>query len=133
MAFVHGKTTYFMVNATDLSAFTNNVAPKRSADSHDTTTFGKNSKTYAGGLKDGAITATGIYDDGATGPAATLEPLLGATVTYAYRPEGTGAGKPEKTGSAVLTAYEETAPVADMITWSCTLQLSGDVAIADQV
>lgn len=132
MAFVHGKGAYFKVNSTDLSAFTNNVAPKRSADSHDTTTFGKSSKTYAGGLLDGTITASGIYDDGATGPAATLEPLLGTTVTYAYRPEGTGTGKPEKTGSAVLTAYEETAPVADMVSWTCTLQLSDTVTIADQ-
>jgi hypothetical protein len=132
MAFVHGKSTYFKVNSTDLSAFTNNVAPKRSADAHDTTTFGKSSKTYAGGLKDGTLTATGIYDDGATGPQAILEPLLGATVTYEYRPEGTGTGRPTKTGSAVLTAYEETAPVADMVTWSCTLQLSDSVTVADQ-
>lgn len=132
MGFVHGKGTQVTLAAADLSAFTNNVAFNRSADSYDTTTFGKSSHTYAGGLKDGTATLTGIYDDGATGPQAIIEPILGTVVTLIYKPEGTGTGRPTKTVSVLVTAYEETAPVADMIAWSASLQLTDDVVVTNQ-
>lgn len=131
MAFKHGKTTVVKLNATDLSAYTNNAAFKRSADSHDTTTFGKTAHTYEGGLKDGTVTLTGFYDDGASGPKAIVEPLLGTKVTFLYQPEGAGTGNPQDSVSVLVTAYEETAPVADMITWSATLQMSDTVTVTD--
>lgn len=131
MAFKHGKTAVVKLNATDLSAYTNNVAYKRSADSHDTTTFGKTAHTYAGGLKDGTVTLTGIYDDGASGPRAIVEPLLGTVVTFLHQPEGAGTGNPQDSVSVLVTAYEETVPVADMITWSATLQMSDAVTTTD--
>ena len=125
MAFVHGKGTSITVDSVDLSDFTNNVAKKRSADSHDTTTFGQDGHTYQGGLTDGTYTLTGTYDGGASStPRDTLEGNLGSVVTFIYQQE-TGTGKPKSTGSVLMTAYEETAPVADMITWSATLQISG--------
>jgi hypothetical protein len=125
MAFVHGKGTSITVDSVDLSAFTSNVAKKRSADSHDTTTFGQDGHTYQGGLTDGTYTLTGTYDGGASSvPRDTLEGALGTVVAFIYEQE-VGTGKPKSTGSALITAYEETAPVADMITWSSTLQISG--------
>lgn len=127
MAFIHGKGASVTVNSVDLSAFTNNVAFNQSADSHQTTTFGKNSHTFQGGLKNGTTTLTGTYDDGVSGPEATLNPLIGTTVPFVWKPEGVGIGKPIRTVSVVVTAYEETAPVADMIAWSATLQHTGDV------
>lgn len=133
MGFVHGKDAQVELDDNDLSEYSNSIAFNRSADSHDTTTYGKNSKTYKGGLKDGTCTIEGIYDsDETSGPRAVIEPLLGKTVTFTYRPEGAGDGKPEDTGEAVVTSYEETTPVADMITWQCELQLSGDVTPSKQ-
>lgn len=125
MAFVHGKGTSITVDSVDLSAFTNNVAKKRSADGHDTTTFGQSGHTYQGGLTDGTYTLTGTYDGAATDtPRAVLEAALGTVVPFVYQQE-TATGSPQSTGNALITAYEETAPVADMITWSATLQISG--------
>lgn len=134
MPFVHGKGTTVTVDSDDLSEFTNNVQFNRSADSHDTTTFGQDSHTFQAGLGNGTATISGIYDSGATGPGKILRPLVkGANVTFVYQPEGTGTGKPTATVQVQVTAYEETAPVADMITWSATLQFSGDVADTTQV
>lgn len=133
MAFVHGKGTYFSVATHSLSAFINNVAQKRSADSHDTTTFGQTGHTYQGGLTDGTYTLTGTYDNGASNtPKTILEADLGTVVAFEYREE-TATGKPATTGNVVVTAYEETAPVADMITWSATLQITGAVTVGAQV
>lgn len=132
MSAVHGKNAYISVDGTDLSAFSNNIQMPREAESHDVTTFGNSAHRYVGGLKDGTCTIQGIYDNTVGGPADTLEPLLGQTVEVVYRPDGTGEGKPEKVFDAVLTSYEETVPVADMVTWSAEFQIDGDVLVGSQ-
>lgn len=130
MAFVHGKGAIVSVDGDDLSVYTTSVTFSRSADTHDVTTLGKSSKVYAAGLKDGTASIEGIYDGTAsTGPGAVLRPLVGAAVVeLIYKPEGTGSGKPVATVDVLVTSYEESAPVADMITWSTELQLSDDIA-----
>lgn len=130
MAFVHGKATAVTIDGDDLSAYSNNVAFNRSAATHDVTTFGKGSKVYAAGLKDGTGTISGVYDNTAlVSPGAVLRPLVGAAaVELVYMPEGDGTGKPSATVDVLVTGYEETAPVADMVTWSVSLQFSDDIA-----
>jgi hypothetical protein len=133
MAFIHGKGSVYLLNAVDLSTFSNNTEFKRTSDKHDVTTFGKNSHVYQGGLGDGTATISGIYDDGAAGPRGTIEPIVGTVVVFKHRPEGTGAGKPEDTVNVLVESYTETEAVADMVMWTAELQLSGDVTTADQV
>lgn len=130
MAFVHGKGTAVTIDSDNLSAFANSVTFTRTADSHDVTTFGKTAKVYQSGLKDGTANIEGIYDSTAsTGPGAVLRPLVGgAAVELVYEPEGSGLGKPVATVDVIVTSYEETAPVADMITWTAELQLSDTIA-----
>lgn len=128
MAQIHGKDLAISLDAKDLGQYAKKVDFEQEADTHDTTTFGKGSKVYKGGLKDGTATIEGIYDSTAvTGPAAVIRPLLGTTVEMVYKPEGSGVGKPIHTVDVVVTAYKESTPVDDMITWTCDLQLSDDV------
>jgi hypothetical protein len=129
MAFVHGKGTAVSIDGDSLSAFSNNVTFTRTADTHDVTTFGKNSKVYSSGLKDGTASIEGIYDNTAsTGPGAVLRPLIGAAaVELIYQPEGDGAGRPIATVDVVVNSYEETSAVADMVMWSGELQFSDDI------
>lgn len=134
MSFVHGKGTAVSLDGNDLSAYSNNVEWTRTPDVHEVTTFGKDSKVKQGGLLDGSATVSGVYDNTAsTGPAAVIEPLLGTVVEFVYQPEGLGTGLPTKTVDVVVGEYTETAPVADMITWSVNLDMSDDVAITAQV
>ncbi|GAA2543669.1 hypothetical protein [Pseudonocardia hydrocarbonoxydans] len=131
MPFVHSKGVAVSVNAKPLGTFSNSVTFGRTADTHDVTTFGKNSKVYAPGLKDGTASISGIYDSTAVnGPGAVLRPLVGAAaVPLVYQPEGsTGAGRPTATVQVLVTGYEESSAVADMVMWSCELQLSDDIA-----
>lgn len=132
MAFVHSKNTVVSLGGDDLSAFTNSTTYNRSADSHDVTTYGKNSKVYSGGLKDGTVTIGGFYDDGAAGPRETIGPLLGTVVEFIFKPEGTGTGKPQDAVDVLVTAYNESSPVADQIQWTAELQMSDDVATTTQ-
>lgn len=133
MAFIHGRGAVVSLNAADLSVYSNSIAFNRSADSHDVTCFGKSFHVFAGGLGNGEATISGIYDDAVAGPRAVIEPLIGTNVTLIYKPEGTGATKPQDSVSVLVTAYEETVAVADMISWSATLQLSDTVTTTDQV
>lgn len=125
MAFSHGRKTFVSVNGTDLSGFTNASSLEQTADKHDVTTYGNDDHVYNGGLRDGTGSLSGIYDNTASGPRAILRPLIGQTVTVIRRPDGTGSGKAQDLVSAIVVKYTEAAPVADMVQWSCDLQLSG--------
>lgn len=134
MSFVHGKNTIISLDADDLSAFTNTSQLEKNADSHDVTTYGKNSHVFSGGLKGGSASMGGVYDNTAsTGPRAVILPLVGTVVELIRKTEGTGAGKPLDTVDVLVLKYVETAPVADMVTWACDLQLSDDLASTTQV
>lgn len=133
MAFVHGKGTVITLNAKDLSAFTTTSQLEKSADSHDVTTYGKDAHVFQGGLVTGTATLSGVYDTStSTGPRAAIESIVGTVVTLVRKTEGTGTGKPQQTVSALVLKYTETNPVADMITWSCDLQLSDTITTITQ-
>ncbi len=127
MGFKHGRHAVVILNGSDISAFCNTHQAERNADKHDVTTYGKDDHVFSGGLGNGAQTIGGIYDDGATGPRAVIEPLIGTVVTYVRRPLGTGTGLPQDSLNVLVEKYVETTPVADMITWSVDLQPSDAV------
>lgn len=128
MSTIHGKVTEVTLDSNNLTAFCNNVSFNRSADSHESTTFGNNSKTYVAGLKDATVTIEGIYDSSSSGPAAIIRPLIGGSeVDFVYMPEGGGSGNPRTTVKVIALSYEETSPVGDLATWSAELQCSGDI------
>jgi hypothetical protein len=131
MGFVHGKGVVVSVDAKDLAAYGTSCEYELKADSHDVTTFGNDTKVFAGGLKESSMKIEGTYDDTATtGPRAVLEPMVGTVVEMIYSPEGSGSGNPTRTWDCLLTTYTETAPVADMIKFSAQFQGSGAVAVA---
>jgi len=128
MSFVHGKSTFISVDGDNLSAFTTTSQLEQNADTHDVTTYGKNSHVFQGGLKGGAASISGVYDNTVgTGPRAVLRPLVGTVVELIRQPEGAGSGKPQDKVDVVVNKYVETNPVNDMVTWSCDLTLSDDV------
>jgi hypothetical protein len=132
MSFVHGKNTYISLNGVDLSAYVTTSQLEKSADKHDVTTYGQTTHVYNGGLSDGTATMSGIYDNGASGPRASILALIGTTCTLVRRPDGTGSGKAQDSVTVLVEKYTETNPVADMVTWACDLQLSGAVTTTAQ-
>jgi len=127
MAFVHGKGTVISVDAADMSVYGTSCEFEIKADVHDVTAFGNDYKVFSGGLKESSMKLEGTYDDSATGPRGTLEDTVGTTVEIIYSVEGSAAGKPVRTFDGVLTSYNETAPVEDMVKWTAQFQGSGDV------
>jgi hypothetical protein len=129
MAFVHGKGVVVSLGGDDLSVFGTSCEYELKADAHDVTTFGQDTKVFAGGLKESTMKIEGNYDSTAsTGPRGIIEPLVGEVSEMIYQPEGTGTGKPTRTWDALCTSYVETAPVSDMIKFTAQFQGSGSVA-----
>lgn len=134
---IHGKDTYFAVEdaagATlrDISPYLNEVSFSRSNDTHDTTTFGAEGHTFIAGLTDGTISLSGFWDKTAdVGSATVLNGLLSldnVTVGWEYGPEGGGAGLVKYSGEAILESFETSSPVADLVSFSATLHISGAV------
>lgn len=126
--FQHGKKTFISLDGDNLSTFTTTSQIEKGSDSHDVTTYGKDSHVVSGGLLNGSATMSGVYDNTAvTGPRAVIQPLVGTVVELIRQPEGPGSGLPQDKVDVLVLKYVETNPVADMVTWSCDMTLSDDL------
>lgn len=126
MAFVLGKDATVTVNSQDLSAYVTDYDITRTADSIDTSVLGVDSHTKLGGLKDGSITLNGIMDGGGTTtPDVKLGDALGTVVSFSIDP---GSSSAPYTGNVLIQSYRESAAVADVVRWTATLELTGDVS-----
>lgn len=126
MAQKHSKYTVILVAGNNISPFCTDSTCEESSGTEDLTTYGKNKVVKGPTLGDGAFSCGGKYDDTVAGPRAVLKPLVGTTVNIKYRPEGTGAGLPQDSFSAVITKYTETAPTAGYRTWALETEPSDD-------
>lgn len=129
MAFQHGKDTYISLGGVDLSDFTTTSQIEQTADSHDTTTYGKDAHVKQGGLLDGTATMSGIYDNATAGsPKLTIQPWTGQVKELIRKIPQAGGTVIVDTVDVLVKKYTETAPVADMITWSCDMEMSDTLA-----
>lgn len=132
MAFKHGKNTKVLIGNYDLSQFLNEASVNQSVETGETTTYGKDAKTYIVGLSDGTISMGGMFDGQAGATDAVLSSYLGdsagAVITIA--PEGLAHGARVKSAHTLGTSYEISSPVADVVSVSAEAQVSGGVSPA---
>lgn len=128
---VHGKNTSFKLDnaagtLTDISTKLNSLDfPGLSAETTETSTFGNTSKTFVVGLKSGTISFEGHYD--ATIDAHLVGVVAKETISFEYGPMGTATGNPKYTGEAILTEYSVKGDIGSDVTFSGSLQITGDV------
>lgn len=132
MAFKHSKHTVIIVDGNDISAYCTDSNVEESSGTEDNTTYGKSKIVKDPTLGDGVFACSGKYDDTAAGPRAVLKPLVGTKVNIKYRPEGTGSGLPQDSFDAVITKYNESAPVAGYRAWSLETEPSDEWDSTDQ-
>lgn len=134
--FVHGKNTFTSVNAVDLSTYMKSTDFNDGVEMHDTTTYSatRTRKTYQAGLGDGKISQKGVHSSAVTAPRKILKALMaaGTIVPFILRHEGTGAGKPQSSVNVLVSAYNESIPVDDMITFSVEYQMTDTLTETDQ-
>lgn len=130
MAFVAGKGAVVKLAGTDISAYTDSISGvDNSTDMLETTSFGSTSKTFIGGLRNGSkINISGKWDSTLHG---VINPLLGSasSSTWEFGPAGSTVGNAKWTGNCFVESYEPGAQVGGLVTWSATLQVTGNVTI----
>jgi hypothetical protein len=137
VAQAHGTDSVLMINdgtsLRDITPYTKSIDFNRSRDANDVTTMGMNTKAYRGGLRNGEVRISGVWDDTVSaGPRKLFTTLMavGAPSTATaveWYPEGNTTGAEKSAGLCVLTQYDEGSPIDDMVAFTATLKLSGDV------
>lgn len=137
---IHGKDSVFSIEDSaattlrDLSTNLTNIEFSRQNDVHDKTTFGAEGHEFLVGLTNGTITLTGWTDTTATtGTLTVLDSLVGLddiTVAWEYGPHGNATGAVKYSGQCVLQNLDVSDPVADLVSFVATLQISGGVTKA---
>lgn len=129
--FRHGKTAVFKVDDSggtlrDISDAANSISFPREAEVLETTSFGSSDRTYIVGFKNQTISVEGSFDATYDG---YLAGTLGqdATVSFEYGPEGSTATRTKYSGEAILTSYESSAGVGDVVNFSASWQITGAV------
>jgi len=139
--FKHGKSAYFALDngsatLTDMSAILQDVGIGRGLDMGETTSFGSNAKTYITGLGDSTISVSGKYDSTFDSQIQTcLSGLQAGTISsllFEYRTNNAivSSTNPKWTGSALIKSYEVKSSVADVVSFSLELQVTGAVTRA---
>jgi hypothetical protein len=132
-SYQHGRHTVLTVAGDTVKANTSSLT--RGRESHKTSGYGDEDHTKDPGMGENTFSMGGVYDKTAeTGSRAILQPLsdAGEKVVVTRKPEGTGSGKPLETFTAVITSYVETSPVADMVTWTCDMDIDGGIVTTTQ-
>lgn len=129
--FRHGKSTSFKVDnaggsLTDISTTLTDVSFPQSVETAETTSFGSSAKSYIVGLSDSSLSVSGNFDATVDAHLAAITGQA-ATVSFEYGPEGTTAGQVKYTGEAILTSYEKSGAVGDVVTYSAEFQVTGAV------
>lgn len=133
MSFLTGKGSKVYVGQYDLSAYFQSADAEQNCQSQDTTTFGNNWRRVIGGLKDGSVSLSGLFD----ATALAIDPILhglmgddtGSVVTVGL---GGGAlGDRCRLIKAKPSSYPISDPVDGLITVSADLQPDGGVDAGD--
>jgi hypothetical protein len=129
----HGRFTVIKIGTVDISAMCKTSSLEQNPDIHDITGYGKNAKVKQGGLLDHTLTLGGWYSKDETyGPGVVFDGHVGETVPVERQLLGTGPGLPKQSMNAVIGKYVETAPVDDVVQWTCDLAVSDDITRTDQ-
>lgn len=138
MAFSHGKGGAFRLDnaagsLTDISTYLDDISFPQTVETGETTTFQSpgSAKTYVVGLRDTTLSLSGRYDP-------TIDALLSgvieaqesgtlATASFEFGPAGSASSAIRYTGEAIVTSYDMTTPVGDVVTFTAELQVTGPV------
>jgi predicted secreted protein len=129
--FKHGKNAQFELEGTNLSTTLNEISLPREIETAETTAFGTQDKTYIVGLSDATVSLSGMFDATTNTAISTVISNLKsgsiASASFTYGPSGSAVSSPKFTGEALVTSYEISSPVGDVITYSLELQCTGAV------
>lgn len=130
MAFIHGANAVVLVGDYNLSPYFNRLSWKRSKALAETPGFGATAMTrVASKIKDGSITATGLFDASASAVdarlAATFDAAAGAVISVC--PQVTTIGNAGYICQPRMAGYGVDSPVSGAVATDATWQGDGGI------
>jgi len=126
----HGKDAVFWLDnvagtLTDISTYVKNVSGlPGSVDMAETTTFGKEDKTYEPGLGDAAPSVEAVWNSTLKGILGTKAEWKAGTRSFEYGPDGGTGGKVKYSGECWIQTVDDSSPVGDIVNAAISLQVS---------
>lgn len=130
MTFSHGKNAAIYANGWNLGAYLQGFSPKFGVSLEDATVFGAVAKAYIAGLKDGSLSADGLWDGAQSAVDAIVQAALGnATKSLvAWWPTGESAvGDPGYAMQSIETAYGVSSKVEGLVKTTAEFLASGGI------
>ena len=136
--FRHGKSARFELDnaagtLVELSSVIEDISFSQSLETAETTAMGNSAKEYIVGLSDATISVSGKFDATVDAQINAIQAgLSDGTVTsssWTYRANSgaIASTNPEYQGEALITSYEVSASVGDVVTFSLELQVTGAI------
>lgn len=135
----HGTVSKILIHdgtsLRDISAYVKTITNSQSRTKCNATTKGATGMTYRGGLTDGEIRLTGLWDDTASTGSRTVFALIKATAPGAFISsielgmEGSTSGDIKETFAGVLTQYDENSPEDELVDFTATIAISGAITV----
>ena len=134
--FKHGKNAVFIMTGSSTGAYdftnvTTDVALSKIMETGETTTFSNLNKTYIVGLQDATISVSGYYDpvadENINGAIARLSNGTVSNLSFSVGPSGSSASDIKYSGSCIITSYDLSPAVADVVPFTLELQVTGSV------
>lgn len=131
---VHGKSTYVALdNAAGtpvvMSGDNSQAGLSRSVDTAESTGFGSVAKSYVAGLEDATASFSGFFTAAQDAVLSALVAAFAAgtiaSSTLTYGPEGNATGKVKYDQEVIVTGYEVTGSVSDLVTANVSMQRTG--------
>lgn len=128
----HGKTTGVYLAGFNASPFFNSFESARTVETHETTPFESDAKTYSAGLNDGTMSLSGLYDTNATstGGDDLLQALYAAEGDFpasVFLDGGVIVGRNCRMATVIQSSYNISAGVGDMVSTKADLTVDGGV------
>lgn len=89
-------------------------------------------KTYIAALKDATASLVYVYEGTAAGTTFLAYHKVGTTVTLLWGPEGSVAGKPKGSNSAIVTGHSKPMKYDDLVLRTVSYQFTGDPIFDDE-
>lgn len=130
--FRHGKTTGVYLAGFNASPFFNSFESARTVETHETTPFESEAKSYSAGLNDGTASLSGFYDTNLTGTAGDdlMHSLLANDTEFpmsVFLDGGVVVGRACRMANVIQSGYSVSAPVGDMVTTKADLTVDGGI------
>lgn len=132
---VHGKNTYLALDnaegtLTELMVMATESGLARSLETADATTFASaGTKEYVAGLNDATGSISGLFtiaeDAWITEAFDALAAGTVDSLTFRFGPAGGALGKPYTDSEVIITAYEVSSSVGDLVSATLSLQRTG--------